>query len=77
MPLTKDQILHAWKDEEYRNGLSGEDRASLPDRPTAADGSELTDEQLEQAAGGSTPGCIVASYAGGAAVSASIVAAFD
>jgi mersacidin/lichenicidin family type 2 lantibiotic len=55
MALTKDQILHAWKDETYRDSLSPEDRDSLPDRPTAADGSALTDEQLEQAAGGSTP----------------------
>lgn len=76
MSLTKDQILHAWKDEGYRNNLSTEDRASLPDRPTSADGTELIDEQLEQAAGGVTP-AVVASYAGGAAVSAGIVAAFD
>lgn len=77
MALTKDQILQAWKDENYRDGLSPEDRDSLPDRPTAADGSALTDEQLEQAAGGSTPGCVVASYVGSAAVSAAVVSLFD
>ncbi len=77
MALTKDQILGAWKDEEYRKSLSEEDRASLPDRPTAADGSQLTDEQLEEAAGGSGPWCVAASYAGSAAVSAAVVSFFD
>lgn len=71
-----EQILHAWKDDEYRNGLSQEERASLPARPTAEDGSALSDEQLEQAAGGTTPACI-ASYVGSAAASAAVVSFFD
>jgi mersacidin/lichenicidin family type 2 lantibiotic len=63
MALTKQDVLRAWKDEDFRNGLSPEDRAAVPARPTNADGSDLTDEQLEQAAGGTTPGCVVASVA--------------
>lgn len=77
MALTKEQILNAWKDEEYRNTLPAEDRDSLPERPTAADGSQLTDEQLEEAAGGSGPWCIAASYVGSAAASAAVISFFD
>lgn len=77
MALTKDQILHAWRDEEYRDGLSADERASLPERPMAADGSALTDEQLEQAAGGSTPACVASAYVASAAISAAAVTIFD
>jgi mersacidin/lichenicidin family type 2 lantibiotic len=34
--LEKDQIFRAWKDEEYRDSLSSEERAVLPERPDAA-----------------------------------------
>ncbi len=57
MALSKDTVLRAWKDEEFRNGLSAEERSQLPDCPTGEDGSSLSDEQLEAAAGGTTPGC--------------------
>lgn len=57
MALSKDTVLRAWKDESFRNSLSPEDRDSLPERPTGEDGAALTDEQLEAAAGGTTPGC--------------------
>ena len=43
----------------------------------AADGSALTDDQLEQAAGGTTPACVVSAYVGSAAVSAAAVTIFD
>ncbi len=55
MALTKDTILHAWKDEEFKKSLTPEDRAALPERPVAEDGSSLSDDQLEAAAGGTTP----------------------
>jgi mersacidin/lichenicidin family type 2 lantibiotic len=57
MALSKQDVLRAWKDDEFRNGLSPEDRAAIPARPVNEDGSQMSDEQLEQAAGGTTPGC--------------------
>lgn len=57
MDISKDTILKAWKSEEYRDSLDPEVRDAIPARPTGADGSALTDEQLEAAAGGTTPAC--------------------
>jgi mersacidin/lichenicidin family type 2 lantibiotic len=52
-------IVRAWKDEEYRASLSDEQRAALPQSPAELD--ELSDEQLEDIAGGlagtGTVGC--------------------
>ena len=31
--MKKDQIIRAWKDEEYRSGLSESERSSLPENP--------------------------------------------
>jgi mersacidin/lichenicidin family type 2 lantibiotic len=44
-------VIRAWKDEEYRASLSEDQRAALPQSP--ADLDELSDEQLEELAGGS------------------------
>lgn len=44
-------VVCAWKDEEYRNSLPEDIRAQLPKAPDNI--SELSDEQLKQAAGGS------------------------
>ncbi len=55
MDVDKDTILQAWKSEEFRASLPQEKRDAIPARPTAKDGSELSDEQLESAAGGTTP----------------------
>ena len=57
MSVDKDTIMKAWKSEEYRSSLSPEVQKEIPARPTAEDGSALTDEQLEAAAGGTTPAC--------------------
>jgi mersacidin/lichenicidin family type 2 lantibiotic len=57
MDLSKETILRAWKDDDFRNSLSEGERNAIPARPTAEDGSALTDEQLEAAAGGTTPAC--------------------
>ncbi len=57
MDVDKDTIMRAWKSEEYRASLDPEVRDAIPARPTAEDGSDLSDEQLEAAAGGTTPGC--------------------
>jgi mersacidin/lichenicidin family type 2 lantibiotic len=64
MALSKETVLHAWKDEEFRNSLSQEERDQLPDRPTADDGSDLSDDQLEAAAGGTTSLCAATIAAG-------------
>ena len=73
MELSKETIMRAWKDEGFRNSLSPEEQAAIPNRPTAADGSGLTDEQLEAAAGGTTPGCIVVGGVAGGYIVAEIV----
>ncbi|HZR38544.1 MAG TPA: mersacidin/lichenicidin family type 2 lantibiotic [Ktedonobacteraceae bacterium] len=44
-------IIRAWKDEQYRDSLSAEERELLPENPAGA--IELTDEEMEQAQGGS------------------------
>jgi mersacidin/lichenicidin family type 2 lantibiotic len=49
--MLKDKIIRAWKDPEYRQNLSEEEREALPENPAGA--IELTDEELDIAAGGS------------------------
>ncbi|RIK58270.1 MAG: hypothetical protein DCC57_00860 [Chloroflexi bacterium] len=48
-----DRVIRAWKDPEYRLSLSAEDQALLPENPAGA--IELTDDELEMAAGGHRP----------------------
>ena len=43
-------IVRAWKDAEYRQHLSAEELARLPEHPAGA--IDLTDEELDQAIGG-------------------------
>jgi mersacidin/lichenicidin family type 2 lantibiotic len=43
-------IIRAWKDEEYRNSLSEEQRSQLPENPAGM--IELSDEDMESVAGG-------------------------
>ena len=43
-------IIRAWKDEEYRNSLSEEQRSQLPENPAGM--VELSDEDMEALAGG-------------------------
>lgn len=45
-------IIRAWKDEQYRNSLSAEEQKLLPENPAGA--IELSDEEMEQAQGGTT-----------------------
>ncbi|HEY7124231.1 MAG TPA: mersacidin/lichenicidin family type 2 lantibiotic [Ktedonobacterales bacterium] len=42
-------IVRAWKDAEYRQGLSAEEQTLLPEHPAGA--IELPDEDLAQVAG--------------------------
>ena len=62
-PKARKMIARAWKDEEFRKGLPEEVRAKLPPRPEGA--SEMSDDQLEAAAGGTTPGCAAVGVAVG------------
>lgn len=69
MALSKEAVIRAWKDETFRDSLPAHERVELPALPAGADGSELTDEQLEAAAGGTTPGCaVVGAFAAGVAI---------
>ncbi len=57
MEINKDTVLQAWKSEEYRQSLPDDVRKAIPARPTSDNegGAALTDEELEQAAGGFSP----------------------
>jgi mersacidin/lichenicidin family type 2 lantibiotic len=48
--MKKEKILRAWRDPEFRESLSPEELAALPDHPSSA--LELRDEQLTLAVGG-------------------------
>jgi mersacidin/lichenicidin family type 2 lantibiotic len=65
-PQARKVIARAWRDESYRNELPTEVREKLPPPPEGA--SEMSDEQLEAAAGGTTPGCAAVGIAVGGAV---------
>jgi mersacidin/lichenicidin family type 2 lantibiotic len=47
--MTRHQILRAWKDPEYREGLSKAERDQLPAHPAGL--IELSDEDLSAASG--------------------------
>ncbi len=51
-------VIRAWKDEEYRNSLSDEQRALLPDNPAGL--VELDDSELAGIEGGTSLPCISA-----------------
>jgi len=51
-------VLRAWKDESFRNSLTEEQRAAIPSKPENFE--QLSDDQLENAAGGVTPGLFIA-----------------
>ncbi len=48
--MSQQDIIRAWKDEEYRNSLSEEQRSQLPENPAGM--IELSDEDMESVAGG-------------------------
>ena len=50
--LTVNEIIRAWKDKNFREGLSDEQRAQLPANPAGL--VEIEDEQLVYVAGGVT-----------------------
>lgn len=62
-PRARKVIARAWKDEEFRRGLPADVREKLPPPPEGA--SEMTDEELEAAVGGTTGACALAGIAVG------------
>lgn len=48
-------IIRAWKDEEYRNSLSEEQRSQLPENPAGM--IELSDEDMGSVVGGGSRMC--------------------
>ena len=52
--MSNRDIVRAWKDAEYRQSLSAEEQARLPEHPAGA--IELADEELDQVAGGLSQG---------------------
>ncbi len=56
--MTNQEIVRSWKDEDYLMNLSGRERAFLPENPAGL--TELTDEDLLNVDGGSTPICSAA-----------------
>lgn len=50
--MSPNDIIRAWKDEEYRSSLSAAERALLPQHPAGL--IELTDAELDAAVGANT-----------------------
>lgn len=50
--MSEKDIIRAWKDEEYRNSLTEEQKEQLPENPAGL--IELTDEDLSSMAGGAS-----------------------
>jgi mersacidin/lichenicidin family type 2 lantibiotic len=51
--MTNQEIVRSWKDEDYLLNLNGRERAFLPENPAGL--VELTDEELLDVDGGTTP----------------------
>jgi mersacidin/lichenicidin family type 2 lantibiotic len=53
--MSNSDIIRAWKDEDYRDSLSEEQRSHLPENPAGE--IELSDEEMESLAGGASVLC--------------------
>jgi len=51
--MSKLDVIRAWKDKEYRNSLSQDEQALLPENPAGR--IELDSTELEEVNGGTTP----------------------
>jgi mersacidin/lichenicidin family type 2 lantibiotic len=49
--MSKEKIIRAWKDPEYRSSLNAHEHSSLPASPAGA----IDDGKLAEVAGGSLP----------------------
>ncbi len=54
--MTNQDIVRGWKDEDYLLNLSIQERAFIPDNPAGL--TELTDEELVDVDGGTTPSLV-------------------
>jgi mersacidin/lichenicidin family type 2 lantibiotic len=52
--MSQQDIIRAWKDRNYREGLTEEQRSQLPDNPAGV--VELSGDILEAISGGMRPG---------------------
>jgi|GEM_PF-3208753 mersacidin/lichenicidin family type 2 lantibiotic len=50
--MLNENIIRAWKDEDYLDSLSAEEKAQLPENPAGL--IELTDEDMSSVSGGCT-----------------------
>ncbi|HWM91357.1 MAG TPA: mersacidin/lichenicidin family type 2 lantibiotic [Thermoanaerobaculia bacterium] len=58
--MRKIDVVRAWRDEEYRNSLSSEQRASLPENPAGLAG--ISDDILRSVTGGCTGSYVCQTY---------------
>jgi mersacidin/lichenicidin family type 2 lantibiotic len=54
--MSPNDIVRAWKDEEYLSNLNASDRAGLPEDPAGA--IEISDRDLGDVSGGTTWPCL-------------------
>jgi len=50
--MTRETIIRAWKDPTFRDSLTPEERAALPESPSGAAMTELDDAEIASAMGG-------------------------
>lgn len=50
--MKKETIIRAWRDPEFRESLTSEERSALPDCPAGQSITELDEEALARAVGG-------------------------
>jgi mersacidin/lichenicidin family type 2 lantibiotic len=61
--MTREQIVTAWKNTDYRHQLTTDDREALPAHPAGE--SALSDSELAAAVGASTCHCLTLACCGG------------
>jgi len=50
--MKRETIVRAWKDPEFRAGLTSEERSALPESPAGEAFTELDEQELADAVGG-------------------------
>jgi len=59
--MDKVDVIRAWKDQDYRDSLTEEQKAQLPENPVGL--IELTDEDMSSVSGGCSCGSSLCSWA--------------
>jgi mersacidin/lichenicidin family type 2 lantibiotic len=64
--MKRETIVRAWKDPEFRAGLTSEERSALPECPAGTAFTELEEQELADAVGGAfnfeVDGCICSDW---------------